>query len=1116
MSLSSELVSQFVKITNDDKKTSEERTVLGTTVEYNGSIYVKIDGSDLLTPVSTTTNVKSDERVTVLIKDHTATITGNMSSPSARTEEVEQIGSKISEFEIVIAYRVTTDDLNAINAFIDDLKAITAKFENMTAVDAEIESLRAQLADVEYLSAKDIEAITAKIETLRATFGDFEDLSTEDLEAANAEIDSLRAYVGDFTYISADVLDAIKATIKELEANTLTVKEADIKYANIDFSNISKAAIEYFYATSGLIKDVTVGDGIVTGELVGVTIKGDLIEAGTLKADRLVIKGSDGNYYKLNTDFTAMPGVEPVEEDTIHGSVILANSITAEKINVHDLVAFGATIGGFNITDKSIYSGVKSSIDNTTEGIYFDSEGQFVAGDSDNYLKFFKDTDGSYKLAISASKIILSASKKNIEDVIEEVQNGIDNLSIGTRNLLLNSSLTENLNEWDNKKTASGRDVLVIDDVPSSQQDLNITVTAVNLYPISNITETSPYGKGSVALTNTWPSVPYYTASADITRYEDDDVPNPRMTMVVTYTDSTSVTFDSEIDMSTTGDGVTRRKSVTATIDTSKTIRSITLYALNSDASFISTAARNAKAENIQFEYGSTATPYVPYISSTTWTGLTVSRTGKNLCPVDSIASGVTAHGNQYGAVRIYGLPHGTYTASADITRYEDDSAANARFTFFVQYTDNTKTTKSTAHDTEKAEADGLTRNKSLTITTNTSKTIQYIEIRTLEYGTSATTGSRNAKAENIQLEFGDTATPYTPYVTESGTLEEMEYRKSTVKGLTSISPSMIVFASTGTSTEYGISISVEYDGSDGQFTTKDRKQCLYINRTESENVTNISQRILNKLEANMTYTLSGYVLTENITSVDEDSFIGFAVDYQNGKHLLPINVSSGSWNHVMSTFMTDDTLDADTEVKVSIFAQGVIGDIYVCNLKLERGNKATEWTPAPEEVAISSAVEVDLNKVLNHISTLEVNTNSINAAVKSINDNVSDRLNNLDDAISNLSSEVKTKMTSDSVTLEINKVLKDHTANKVVTESKNFRFDDSGMTVAEGDMSTMISEDGMEVSKKEKAVLKANSDGVDAENLHATTFLIVGNNSRFENYTKNGEARTACFWIGG
>ena len=46
--------------------------------------------------------------------------------------------------------------------------------------------------------------------------------------------------------------------------------------------------------------------------------------------------------------------------------------------------------------------------------------------------------------------------------------------------------------------------------------------------------------------------------------------------------------------------------------------------------------------------------------------------------------------------------------------------------------------------------------------------------------------------------------------------------------------------------------------------------------------------------------------------------------------------------------------------------------------------------------------------------------------------------------------------------------------------------------------------------------VLTADNQGVLARNLHATTYLIVGNRSRFENYDKDGNKYTGCFWIGG
>ena len=355
MSLSSDLISQFVKVTKDDTKASTETTVYGTTVEYNGGTYVKLDGSELLTPVSTTTKTKAGERVMVKIKDHTATVTGNLSSPAAQDKDVEHIGTQITEFDVVMAYKVTTEDLEAVNATIESLRAKVAKFDNMEAINAEITNLEAKFADIEYLSAKDAEIINAEIEHLEAMFGEFTDISAEELDAIYAEIDVLSGYTADFTYVSADRLTAIKADIDTLNAEKLSVTDADIKYANIDFTNIGTAAIEHFYATSGLIKDVVIGDGTITGELVGVTIKGDLIEGGTVVADKLVIKGDVGLYYKLNTDGVTTEA-EQTEYNSLSGTIIAAKSITASKINVQDLVAFDATIGGFNITESSIYS----------------------------------------------------------------------------------------------------------------------------------------------------------------------------------------------------------------------------------------------------------------------------------------------------------------------------------------------------------------------------------------------------------------------------------------------------------------------------------------------------------------------------------------------------------------------------------------------------------------------------------------------------------------------------------------------------------------------------------------------------------------------------------------
>ena len=90
MDLSDRLLSQFAKVTND-RSGKSERTLYGTVVEQDGNVYVRLDGSDILTPVYTTVDTLNGERVIVTLKNHTAIIIGNITSPAARSEDVQQI-----------------------------------------------------------------------------------------------------------------------------------------------------------------------------------------------------------------------------------------------------------------------------------------------------------------------------------------------------------------------------------------------------------------------------------------------------------------------------------------------------------------------------------------------------------------------------------------------------------------------------------------------------------------------------------------------------------------------------------------------------------------------------------------------------------------------------------------------------------------------------------------------------------------------------------------------------------------------------------------------------------------------------------------------------------------
>lgn len=397
MSLDKKVIKDFVAAVNKKEETKTPTILTGTVHREGGTVSVKIDGSESLTPVSTVINVEDGERVTVIIENHKAMITGNLSSPAARTKEVEGLKE-------VVADKVDTAQFKAIKAEVGEISGDVANFKETTT---------------EKLTAQD-----AKIKKIDGDVAIFKETTTEKLNANEANIKKLDGDVASFKETTTEKFKANEASIEDLKTGKLSAKDADLKYANIDFSNIGKTAMEYFYAQSGLIKDVTIGDATITGELVGVTISGDLIKGNTIVAEKLVIKGSDGLYYKLNTDGMTVEK-EQTDYNSLNGQVIRAKSITATKIDVKDLVAFGATIGGFKIGQDSIYSGVKESVGNTTRGIYMDNDGQFVFGDASQYVKFYRVSEGKYKLAIAVEDLFIGS--KSVAESIEDVKKTADN-----------------------------------------------------------------------------------------------------------------------------------------------------------------------------------------------------------------------------------------------------------------------------------------------------------------------------------------------------------------------------------------------------------------------------------------------------------------------------------------------------------------------------------------------------------------------------------------------------------------------------------------------------------------------------------------------------------------
>lgn len=150
-------------------------------------------------------------------------------------------------------------------------------------------------------------------------------------------------------------------------------------------------------------------------------------------------------------------------------------------------------------------------------------------------------------------------------------------------------------------------------------------------------------------------------------------------------------------------------------------------------------------------------------------------------------------------------------------------------------------------------------------------------------------------------------------------------------------------------------------------------------------------------------------------------------------------------------------------------------------------------------------------------IAALKMNTESISASVTNLREATEGAMETVNSDLNTLTKKVEATMTPEAVDLKIQSAMANGVNN--VTTTTGFTFNEEGLTVSKSgsEMTTRIDEDGMAVFRDNIEVLTADNQGVIAYNLHSKTYLIIGENSRFEDYTNtNGEARTGCFWIGG
>lgn len=336
--------------------------IVNGTIRGNHIMESSIDGSKIEDSAITESKISNSSITNSKIKD------GEIEN--SKIKDATLTGAKIKDATIGFE-KVNT-------SFINDLTANKAYIEDLKAKIADIGYLTADEADIKYATIKSLETVEGKIDTL---------------ESKAITTDNLSAKVADLGY--------------------LNVETADLKYANIALSNIDVANVGTLFANVGLLDRATIVDGHVTGFLDSVEVNANKITAGTLIADRILLKGSeDGLLYALNnlgeltsTTVDTLDGYV-LTDRTINADKIVASSITTNELDVDSIFADSAVIERIfaqNITATGVITGA------TLVGASVSADRGTIGGFSifdDCIIGAYNEDDYQYKVDLNTAKSI--------------------------------------------------------------------------------------------------------------------------------------------------------------------------------------------------------------------------------------------------------------------------------------------------------------------------------------------------------------------------------------------------------------------------------------------------------------------------------------------------------------------------------------------------------------------------------------------------------------------------------------------------------------------------------------------------------------------------------------
>lgn len=379
-----------------------------------------IDADELYTDLAKIAKAEIDRAVITTAQIADAAITrakiGDAAIGTAQIEDAAITNAKIGQGQIQEAHihdaAITTAKINdaaVTRAKIGDAAIGTAQIEDAAITNAKIGGAAIDTANI-----KDAAITTAKIVDGQITSAKIADLAVTTGKIDDLAVSTAKIAVGAIT----------TAKIGDLAVNT----------AKIALGAITAALIQ-----NGAVGTAQIADASITDAKI-VSLNADVITSGTLATERLIITGADGLIYEINAEASGLSMQELSKEkyrEQLSGTVLVARSVTAEQIAAATITAneiLSGTITGDKIAAATIDTGNIKAGAITTSLI---------------------SSDFGATLDLS--------SNDGINQTVEKVYIDMNNISVGGRNLMLNTAVNFPSKYTDVTLTAQERGVTVED-----------------------------------------------------------------------------------------------------------------------------------------------------------------------------------------------------------------------------------------------------------------------------------------------------------------------------------------------------------------------------------------------------------------------------------------------------------------------------------------------------------------------------------------------------------------------------------------------------------------------------------------------------------------------------